>query len=148
MKKILILLFILLTLASCSQGKKAKGSFKLILGNSVATPMNGGAYVETEDNNSLKKTLIKLDAENSALIPLGTYNMLFVTFTGPGEHLGSMYCGSVTNAPFTSAATTVSVSISTAQCSESKYSELITKIIGNSNSNWDSAKFDQGKWGQ
>jgi hypothetical protein len=148
MKKILTILFILLTIASCSQGKGVKGSFKLILGNNVATPMNGGAYVETEDANTLKKALIKLDAENSALIPLGTYNMLFVAFAGPGENLGSMYCGSVANAQFTTAATTVSVSIGIAQCSESKYSELITKIIGNSNSNWDSAKFDQGKWGQ
>ena len=147
MKKISILLLILLTLASCSQGKGSKGSFKLILGNTVATPMSGGAYVETEELTAFKKTLIKLDAENSAIIPLGNYNLLFVTFAGPGEHLGSMYCGSVNNTAFTTAASTVSVTISSAQCSESKYSELIFKLIGNSNSNWDSAKFDQGKWG-
>jgi hypothetical protein len=147
MKKILTLLFIFLALLSCSKGKGTKGSFKLILGNSVATPMSGGAYVETEDLGTLKKALTKLDAENSTLIPLGTYNLLFVTFAGPGVNTGTMYCGSVANAQFTTAATTVAVTISNVQCSESKYSELITKIIGSSNSNWDSAKFDQGTWG-
>lgn len=148
MKTMSLLLFMILCLTSCSQEKKAKGSFKLILGNSVAQPMNGGAYVETEDSSTLLKTLIKLDAENSAIIPLGTFNMLFVTFTGPNLHSGTMYCGSVSNMTLSAIAATVNVNISAASCSQSKYSEIITKIIGNTNSNWDSAKFDQGKWGQ
>lgn len=146
MKKISILLFILLIFVSCAQEKKSKGSFKLILGNSTTATINGGAYLETEDSN-LKKVLIKLDAENSALIPLGTYNMLFVAFAGPGDNLGKMYCGAVANAQLTSATTTISVSLNEAQCNDSKYSELISKILGNSNTNWDSAQFDQGKWG-
>lgn len=114
----------------------------------LSVPMLGGAYVETEDLTTSGKSLIKLDAEYSAIIPNGNYNLLFVTFTGPTEHAGTMYCGKVANALFSSTAATISVNITAAACTQSIYTELITKIIGNSNSNWDSAKFDQGKWGQ
>lgn len=148
--KLVILLFItLFSLNSCSQKAGVKGNFKLIIGQAaMSVPMLGGAYVETEDTTTTTKALIKLDAEYAATIALGSYNLLFVTFTGPSEHGGVMYCGKVPNANFSSTAATVAVNITAAACAQSIYSELITKIIGNSNSNWDSAKFDQGKWGQ
>ncbi len=113
----------------------------------ISVPMSGGAYVETEDTATNAKTLIKLDADYSAVIPTGSYNLLFVTFAGPSLNSGTMYCGQVPNANLLSATASITVNISAAACTQSLYSTLITKIIGNSNSNWDSAKFDQGKWG-
>lgn len=147
MKIASFLFLILFLLAACSKNG-SKGSFKLIIGQEVTdVPMSGGAYVETEDLSNGQKALIGLDAENSAVIPLGTYNLLFVTFLGPLKHSGIMYCGSVSKANLLSSTATISVSVTEASCSESIYSELIIKIVGNSNSIWDSAKFDQGKWG-
>ena len=148
--KLVILLFItLFSLNSCSQKAGVKGNFKLIMGRAaLSVPMSGGAYVETEDTATSGKALIKLDAEYSAVIPTGSYNLLFVTFTGPSLHGGTMYCGQVPNAILSTAAASITVNITAAACAQSIYSELIIKIIGNSNSNWDSAKFDQGTWGQ
>lgn len=137
------------SLNSCSQKAGVKGNFKLIMGHAaMSVPMLGGAYVETEDTKTSSKALIKLDAEYSAIIPTGSYNLLFVTFTGPNIHSGTMYCGQVSNAVLSTAAASIAVNITAAACSQSLYTELITKIIGSSTNNWDSAKFDQGKWGQ
>jgi len=147
MKLVILLLIAFFSLNSCSQKAGVKGNFKLIMGHSaMSVPMSGGAYVETEDHATNGKTLIKLDAEYSAVIPTGSYNLLFVTFTGPSLHGGTMYCGQVPNAILSTVAASITVNITAAACTQGLYSELITKIIGNSN--WDSAKFDQGKWGQ
>lgn len=148
--KLTILLFItFLTFNSCSQKAGVKGSFKLVLGHSALNiPMLGGAYIETHETALNSKELIKLDDEYSATIATGKYNLLFVTFSGPSLHGGTMYCGNVFNANISSAASILTVNISQTACSQNIYTELITKIIGNSSSKWDSAKFDQGKWGQ
>lgn len=149
MKLVIFLFIIIFSLNSCSQKAGVKGNFKLIMGRSaMSVPMLGGAYVETEDLSTSGKSLIKLDAEYSAVIPTGNYNFLFVTFTGPAVHGGSMYCGKISNAIISNVSASIAVNISASECAQSIYSNLITKIIGNSNSNWDSAKFDQGTWGQ
>lgn len=149
MKKMILFTLLVLNFVSCSQKEQTKGNFKLILGSAaLAVPMNGGAYVETEDLSTSLKTIIKLDSEYSATIPTGSYNLLFVTFTGPSLHDGTMYCGKVSNASFASASSSIAVSISKDTCAQNIYTDLITKIVGNLNSKWDSAQFDQGKWGQ
>lgn len=148
MKKTILFILLVLNFVSCSQKEQTKGNFKLVLGSAaLAVPMNGGAYVETEDLTSFLKTTIKLDSENSAFIPHATYNMLFVTFAGPSERSGEMFCGSVQNASLLSASATITVTITQAECSQSKYTEMISKLTNNQISNWDTAKFDQGKWG-
>ncbi len=148
--KLLIILFIMfISLSSCSKKAVVKEKFKLVLGHTALTvPMLGGAYVETNDIATNVKNIIKLDAEYSAVIVNGNYNLLFVTFTGPSMHGGFMYCGKVSNANFTASAEAMNVTISKEACVQPIYKELITKIIGSSNLNWDSAKFDQGLWGQ
>lgn len=148
MKVITILFIIFFSLSSCSKNAGVKESFKLIMGHSaLSTPMLGGAYVETENKLTSIKTIIKLDDEYSAIIANGNYNLLFVTFTGPNLHSGLMYCGKVSNTTFPATGESLSVTITKEVCSQSIYTELIIKIIGNSNLNWDSAKFDQGTWG-
>ena len=148
MKKILHLILLVLIIVSCSKKDQTKGHFKLVLGSAaLAVAMAGGSYVETQDLTSLLKTITKLDSENSAIIPQATYNMLFVTFSGPTERSGDIYCGSVQNASLLSASATITVTISQAECTQSKYSEMISKLANNQISNWDTAKFDQGKWG-
>jgi hypothetical protein len=148
MKKTLFFILLVFNFISCSQKEQTKGNFKLVLGSAALTvAMNGGSYVETENLNSFLKTIIKLDSENSAFIPQATYNMLFVTFAGPNERSGTMYCGSVKNASLLSATATITVTITQAECLQSKYAEIISKLTNNQISNWDTAKFDQGKWG-
>lgn len=148
MKKTILFILLVLNLVSCSEKERTKGNFKLVLGSAaLAAPMSGGAYVETQDLVSFLKTIIKLDSENSAIIPHATYNMLFVTFAGPSERSGEMYCGAVQNASLLSATATITVTITQVECSKSKYAEMISKLTNNQISNWDTAKFDQGKWG-
>ena len=151
MKTIILLFITFFSLISCSKKVGVKENFKLIIGKSaLSVPMLGGAYVETEDKATNIKTIIKLDAEYSAMIPNGSYNLLFVTFTGPAVHGGLMYCGKVSNANFSASGESLDVTITKEACTELLYSELIAKIIGNIGStgqNWDSAKFDQAVWG-
>ena len=148
MKVFLTLFIILFTFYSCSNKAVIKENFKLVIGHStLSVPMLGGAYVETSDISNNAKTIIKLDAEYSAMIANGSYNLLFVTFTGPAQHGGLIYCGKVTNANFSASGESLNVTITKEACIQPIYSELIKKIIGNSHFNWDSAKFDQGIWG-
>ncbi len=146
MKNYVLLIFIFLTFTSCSQKKSGTQSkFKIIVGASaLEVPMNGGAYLELVEKTASAKEIIKLDAENSTLIPFGTYQLLFVTFAGPLDKAGSMYCGSVDNAVLETATATFEVTLSQGNCSQEKYSAMITKLTGNSN--WDSATFDNSKW--
>lgn len=147
MKNAILLTFIFLSFISCSEKKSGvKKSFKIIVGaTALAVPVSGGAFLEAENQTSGGKTIIKLDAENSAIIPLGTYKLLFVAFTGPSEKSGTMYCGSVDSAVLQSTTSSLEVTLSQANCPQSKYTDFIYKLIGNSN--WDSATFDQSKWG-
>ena len=146
MKNVLLITFITLSLISCSQKKgESKSTFKIIVGASAMNvPLDGGAWLETE-NNSGDKTIIKLDADNSAVIPLGHYNLLFIAFAGPVEKTGTMYCGAVANAALISPTATVQVTLSAASCPQSKYTDFKNKLLGNST--WDTSLFDQGKWG-
>ncbi len=145
MKKFIFLILIIL-LNSCAKKGTAKSSFKLVVGSqALATPMNGGVFLETHELSLDDKKIFKLDAENSATFPTGTYNLLIVAFSGPSEKSGSMYCGSAENAALLSASSSITITINQTNCNDAKYMDFISKLSGSSN--WDAAKFDQGKWG-
>ncbi len=137
---------ILFSFYSCSQKKSGtQSNFKIVIGAAaLEVPMNGGAYLETFEKASGVKSLTKLDAENSAVIPYGSYQLLFVTFAGPLEKSGTMYCGAIDSAVLNSETATFEVSLAQSSCSEEKFIEIIKKLIGDSN--WDSATFDNSKW--
>lgn len=146
MKQLIIFTFITLLFASCAPKKSGtKSSFNLKLGNIIGIQMNGGAYVQTEDLSTGAKNIIKMDADNSATIPNGTYNLLFVTFTGPTLHLGTQYCGSVNNIALLLPSASMTVTINQSLCTQANLIELIQKIVG-SNNLWDSAVFGSSKW--
>ena len=147
MKNVILLTFILLSFISCAPKKGGtKSSFKIIVGAAaLSVPMNGGIFLETENTSSNHKAIIKLDAENSAIIPLGTYNLLFVAFTGPTEKTGTKYCGSLDNAVLQTTEASLTINLTQANCADSKYTDFINKLLGNSI--WDSATFDNSKWG-
>lgn len=149
MKNVFIILFSILLVASCSAKKaeKTKGEFKLIMGMGATVPVAGGAYVATDELVTNFSNIIKLDGENTASIPHGTYNLYIVTFSGPGLHGGNKYCGSALNKNLISQGESIAVSITQAACASEKFQQIITKILGQ-NSNWDSGVFDQSKWGQ
>ncbi len=148
MKNTLMSLFILLVLSACSAKKaETKSEFKLIMGMSSNAPVAGGVYVATEEVSSGVIKIIKLDTENSASIPHGTYNLHIVTFAGPSVNAGNKSCGSVLNKSLLSEGESISVKITQAECSTAKFVQIISKILGQ-NSNWNSGVFDQAKWGQ
>lgn len=148
MKNVIALLFITLILSSCSAKKaETKSEFKLVMGMSANTPVNGGVYVATEEISSGVMKIIKLDADNSTSIPHGTYNLYIVTFAGPAVNTGNKSCGSVLNKSLISEGESISVKITQIECSTPKFIQILTKILGQ-NSNWNSAVFDQAKWGQ
>ncbi len=147
MKNVILSTFILLSFISCSKKTSGtKSTFKIVVGaQTLGVPLNGGAFLETDDLSSQIKNIIKLDADNSATIPLGSYKLLFIAFTGPTEKAGTMYCGSIDNAILQNPTATLSVTLSQASCPQSKYTQFKNKLLGNSN--WDSATFDSSKWG-
>ena len=148
MKSVLIFTFILFSLASCAPKKSAvKSNFKIVLGKSaLEVPMLGGAFIETFELTSLKKDIIQLDAENSATIPNGTYDIQIIAFSGPISKAGNMYCGSISKASLASETASLTITITQNNCSNSIYTEFKNKLLG-TNSLWDSAKFDQSMWG-
>ena len=126
MKNAILITFIFLSFVSCSQKKSGtKSKFKIIVGAAVlGVPLSGGAFLETEDLSNSNKNIIKLDTDNSATIPLETYKLLFIAFTGPGEKTGTMYCGAIDNAGLQSASATLAVTLSQTNCPQTKYTEF------------------------
>ncbi len=137
-------LFILII--SCSQKSTSKNTFRLILGHS-AISASGGAYVDVIDAKSLKSTLYKLDSDNAAVIPYGTYTLLSVAFAGPGENSGVMSCGMIESATFNSPDSTLNISISVANCQQPVYAKTISTILNKNASQWGLSLWDSSLWG-
>lgn len=144
MKKIIIFLFLIL-LYSCSQKSQSKSGFKITLGNVVASA-DGGAYVNFIDVKNSAFNIIKLDAESSATVNFGTYNLIVVTFQGPVLNSGAMLCGSIMGANITTPSTTFNLNVSSAECSLPRYTPTILEITKGKTSTWDNSHFDVDKW--
>ena len=148
MRNILIITLISFLCVACAKENiGSKNSFKLNLGHLNDITMSGGAYVQTEDLITGTKNIIPLDSDNTATIPNGTYNFIFVTFSGPSLHLGTRYCGYIDNMILPLASSVVIVNINQKICSEKRFIDLAKKILGTNNF-WDSAVFNSSKWGQ
>jgi hypothetical protein len=148
MRNLFLLLFILTFAASCSNKPKGQGSFKFVVGNrALDVFFAGGAYVEATDTATSIPTMYTLDATNSFTIPYGSYNLLVVTFSGPGINMGTMLCGSLTAVNFNSPDSTQTITINAAECSKTIYTKLISSLTQGIIPQWDSGKWDLNHWG-
>lgn len=143
----MIFICALLILSSCSQKQQSKSSFKILLGKTVTATLSGGAYVNTIDKAIAKNNIIKLDTDNSALIPYGTFDLLFVTFDGPEVNTGIMRCGSVLGRTFSVSTDTVTVTISENECANPLYSSTILELKKGTTAKWNYDRFDLSNWG-
>ena len=148
MKKIALFLLIICSITACSKKQKASGSFKLIVGNSaLEAQMAGGSFVQTTDRATQLTTLSKLNSDNSIELPVGDYNFMFVTFAGPTEKSGIMYCSTVDNVKLSSSVSTVQVNLTSSACQDNKYTDTILKIKKGIVANWNFDNFNQSYWG-
>jgi len=141
-----IIFLTLLGLASCGNKRPSQKNFKFYLGNS-ATAINGGAYIALVTNSASDPKIIKLDGDNSAIIPRGTYDLQVITFEGPEANSGEMYCGALLNTTFSTSAETLSVGITQADCTLAMYRKAILILKTGIIPKWDADRFDLSKWG-
>lgn len=143
-------IFILITafaLSACSQKQKAKSNFKMTLGKIVGAAMTGGAYLNAIDKGSSASKIIKLDAENSANIPYGTYDLILVGFAGPAQNNGAIHCGSVLNTSISTTAASFTVTLTEASCSETIYLKTVQELKKGITSYWGTDRYDLSTWG-
>lgn len=133
---------------SCSTRPKTTGSFRLVMGNQALVAQTaGGAYVQAIDVSTGKEAIYIIDSSNTATIPYGTYNLLFVTFAGPDKNSGTMMCGGLNNTLFNSPEVTLTISIGTTDCSSSIYTKIILNLKQGIIPKWNLDIWDLSQWG-
>jgi len=148
MQRIAHILIILLLSFSCSQKQKSQGQFKLYVGNrALEVFFAGGAYVQATDQATTLTSIYTLDSSNSVSIPYGTYSLLVVTFSGPAINSGTMLCGSVASADFSTPDATQNITLNANECSLPIYTKLILSLKQGIIPNWDNDKWDISHWG-
>lgn len=145
MKKFLILI-IILSLSSCSPKGKSKGTFKITLGN-LALTSNGGSYINFIDLRTSSNKIVKLDADNNAIVPSSLYQLIAVSFSGPDANSGPMLCGSVASADLSSPEVTITLNVSANECLLPLYASTILELKKGITSKWDNDLFDLSHWG-
>ena len=147
MKITTVLLILSFFSFSCSNKQKSRSSFRLLIGSLTAS-IDGGAFVGVTEINTNINTLYKLDSTQSILIPYGTYNLLFITFSGPLANTGEVMCGALENTTFNSQDISLNININANECTLPKYSTIILSLKQNIVSIWGTDKWDLSQWGQ
>lgn len=149
MQKLLFFSILTFILIGCSDKPKTKSGFKLVLGHAaLETSSVGGAFVQTTDLGTQSKSLYKLDSENSAMIPHGTYTISAVIFSGPDVASGVMKCGSVSNINLASPEATVTINLLEENCQQTMYATMILETKKNTTAKWNSDRWNLSYWGQ
>ena len=131
MKKKIFINFLLITFAlsfcACTKKETIKKSINFKI--SALTPgltINGGSFVNAiSDSNT---NLVKLDANQSAILSTGVYEFQSVNFEGLSPLLGKSYCGKLHSVKLSQANQNVAMNISEENCLEEPFITLISKI--------------------
>lgn len=125
---VLALLSLSLLLSGCMKGKqKVKQNFTFkVSALQAGIPLSGGSFVRAI--SSASNTLIKLDTNDSAEFPLGSWAFYTISYEGPAPMSGKKYCGSVSNVNLSQAAHDVSLTINEANCLSEPFLTLIADV--------------------
>ena len=107
----------------------------------------GGAFVQTQDLNSPAKSLFRLDSENSAMIPHGSYSISAVIYAGPDLASGMMKCGSISSVNLVSPEATVTINLNEENCQHPTYATMILETKKNTTAKWNSDRWNLSYWG-
>ncbi len=114
----------------------------------LETSSAGGAFVQTTDLNTQAKSLYRLDSENSAMIPHGSYSFSAVIYAGPDVAAGTMKCGSISDVNLASPEATVTINLNEENCQHSMYATMILETKKNTTAKWNSDRWNLSYWGQ
>jgi hypothetical protein len=136
MKHFKFLFFSLLILAlsiSCAKKQANKQNFVFNMSAlQVGIPLNGGSYVRAISPTS--NTLIKLDANDSAVFDYGKWEFQVVSFQGPAAFAGKRYCGRFVDFAIDANPVDAALTITEANCLSEPFVTLISDIFVKFNS--------------
>lgn len=142
----LALIFLLMFSVSCSNKNTTKSSFKLSYAHLyLTTPMNGGVFLRHKNTLTNNTVTGNLGTNDYVDLAPGTYDFLFVTFQGPNLLAGTMYCGSSLGTKVEGTETSVTINLSTANCSNPLFLDFINELLKGI---WDQSTFDQSLWSE
>ncbi len=155
MKNLLLTIFTLFLLNSCGgKGETSSTDFTYSVGGIVhGTQMDGGFYlwairVEPETGEEIETQSYDLN-NDSAEIPFGNWKFFLVGYEGPGAWSGTNYCGSIPETLLDSDEVTLDITINSANCSNSPYTEMIAEKaaeIAGAAGVWNSSSWNNASW--
>ncbi len=122
------------------RGETAKTGFALKISSVVSgTPLTGGVKVLCKSSDpTVPDYKTTLDANYSATLPRGSWDIYLVGYTGPEAWAGTNYCGTV-NYNIAKETETINISLTVANCSLAVYQNM----INDGKAQFDLAIFDQ-----
>ncbi|GEM_PF-3024324 len=154
--KLTCMCFALFLSLGCGKKEATKTDFNISLGGLVTgTPMDGGIYLWAigydEDGNQTETLMIDLDANDSAVIPVGSWEFHLDGYLGPSAWQGTNYCGSIPQTLLETPDINLPITINTSNCISEPYVSMIaakaSATAGSSLATWDNAIWDSGIWG-
>jgi hypothetical protein len=144
--KIFLIIISLFILGSCSKVAKPRTVKLTIASNSnaiTAKPAIDGGLILKLVKSTGEISYVDMPAPPyDVVLANGDWTLYAVGFTGSAAWSGTTYCGQA-QATLNGTDATVTINATTPECADLPYSQL----IASKNNNWDSALWDQSKWG-
>lgn len=140
----ILLLLLLFILGSCAKSAKPR-SVKLVVASNtsaLSVAISGGLILKM-DKSTGESNLVELSAAPyDVILANGEWTVYAVGFAGPGAWAGTAYCGQAKTTLDGNDAT-LTINATSANCANVPFPQLIAA----KKTDWDSATWDQSKWG-
>jgi hypothetical protein len=143
----LIFCFLLCLTWGCSQGQQTQSNFVIsmaAMGSEMS--FNGGILLRLINTTNGTVIQHELKSSKTVTIPYGTWTMHLVGFEG-SNWTGPHKCGGLNNVVLSQPEQTLNIVVTTANCSNQPYPEMIKSKESITIGIWDSSKWDEAKWG-
>lgn len=141
--KILLLIFLFI-LGSCAKSAKPRTVKLMVASNTsaITASISGGLILKLEKGTGESNIVELAAAPYDVVLANGDWTVYAIGFSGPGAWAGNAYCGQAKTTLDGNDAT-VTINATTANCANTPYPQL----IATKKTDWDSATWDQSKWG-
>ena len=143
MEKLLLLLPLIL-MGACSGTDKNSSRLEVSISAAIAGKSYGGGAMARLSNASGKVLDFDLGSTHVISVPHGTWTVSIVGFDGAQPWAGPYECGEKQNVNFYLPEQSVTISVSTANCSVEPYTSMIAT---KTQSRWGYAQWDVARWG-